>query len=191
MKSVSHQWWFKNSLSVLLSSSRCGFSAASLSVCTPRSLENLKIILINSWKSTQCMFYIRPLYLRRTTEGDYNTPFSVSEQRHAMRPGKWRHSGKVTWRYNNIKRSGKYSSDFMQNFAEKNKYLCVVQMHGSEHTWRFSVFSVCDDCILESTTAWLLKLSVLYIHSFINASTQHNISNENSFQQCFIFNWSA
>ena len=35
--------------------------------------------------------------------------------------------------------------------------------------WRsfFSTFSVCDDCILKSTTAWLLKLSVLYIHSFM------------------------
>ena len=33
--------------------------------------------------------------------------------------------------------------------------------------WRsfFSAFSVCNDCILKSTTAWLLKLSVLYIHS--------------------------
>ena len=30
----------------------------------------------------------------------------------------------------------------------------------------FGSFSVCDDCILKSTTAWLLKLSVLYIHSF-------------------------
>ena len=31
--------------------------------------------------------------------------------------------------------------------------------------WRsfFGTFSVCDDCILKSTTAWLLKLSVLYI----------------------------
>ena len=34
------------------------------------------------------MFYIRPLYLRRTTEEDYSSPFSVSEQRHAMRPEK-------------------------------------------------------------------------------------------------------
>ena len=31
----------------------------------------------------------------------------------------------------------------------------------------FSAFSVCDDCILKSTTALLLKLSVLYIHSFM------------------------
>ena len=31
----------------------------------------------------------------------------------------------------------------------------------------FGAFSVCDDCILKSTTAWLLKLSVLYIHSFM------------------------
>ena len=30
----------------------------------------------------------------------------------------------------------------------------------------FSTFSVCDDCILKSTTARLLKLSALYIHSF-------------------------
>ena len=37
------------------------------------------------------------------------------------------------------------------------------------HFWWsfFGVFSVCDDCILKSTTAWLLKLSVLYIHSFM------------------------
>ena len=35
--------------------------------------------------------------------------------------------------------------------------------------WRsfFSAFSVCDNCVLKSTTAWLLKLSVLYIHSFM------------------------
>ena len=33
------------------------------------------------------MFYIRPLYLCWTTEGDYNTPFGVSEQRHATQPG--------------------------------------------------------------------------------------------------------
>ena len=33
---------------------------------------------------------------RWTTEEDYNTPFGVSEQRHAMQPKKWRHSGKVT-----------------------------------------------------------------------------------------------
>ena len=31
------------------------------------------------------MFYIRPLYLRRTTEEAYNTPFGVSEQRHEGR----------------------------------------------------------------------------------------------------------
>ena len=29
------------------------------------------------------MFYIRPLYWRHTTEGDYNTPFDISKQRHA------------------------------------------------------------------------------------------------------------
>ena len=40
------------------------------------------------------MFYIRPLYRCHTTEEDYNAPFGVSEQRHAMRLGKLRHSGK-------------------------------------------------------------------------------------------------
>ena len=37
----------------------------------------------------------------------------------------------------------------------------------------FGAFSVCDDYILKSTTAWLLKLSVLYIHSFMQV---HNHS---------------
>ena len=32
-----------------------------LSFRTPKSAENLKIISTNSWKSAQCMFYIRPL----------------------------------------------------------------------------------------------------------------------------------
>ena len=43
--------------------------------------------------------------------------------------------------------------------------------------WRsfFCAFSVCDDCILKSTTAWLLKLSVLYIHSFMQV---HNTTFE-------------
>ena len=76
------------------------------------------------------------------------------------------------------------------------------------HFWRsfFGTFSVCNDCILKLTTAWLLKLSYIFVdrslflyhnhiyltsYSFIHASTQHNISNKNSFQQCFIFNWSA
>ena len=56
--------------------------------------------------------------------------------------------------------------------------------------WRLflALFSVCDDCILKSTTAWLLTLSVQFIHSC--AYTTH-ISNKNSFQQCFISNWSA
>ena len=38
------------------------------------------------------------------------------------------------------------------------------------HFWWsfFGAFSVCDDCILKSTTAWLLKLSVLYIQSFMH-----------------------
>ena len=49
--------------------------------------------------------------------------------------------------------------------------------------WRsfFSAFSVRDDCILKSTTAWLLKLSVLYIHSFMQV---HNTT----FQIKTVFN---
>ena len=40
---------------------------------------------------------------------------------------------------------------------------------------------MCDDCILKSTRAWLLKLSVLYIHSFIQV---HNTT----FQIKTVFN---
>ena len=43
-----------------------------------------------------------------------------------------------------------------------------------------ALFSTCDDCILKSTTAWLLKLSVLYIHSFMHI--------HNTFQIKTIFN---
>ena len=51
------------------------------------------------------------------------------------------------------------------------------------HFWQsfFCAFSVCDDCILKSTTAWLLKLSVLYIHSFMQV---HNTT----FQIKTVFN---
>ena len=38
------------------------------------------------------------MYVRQTTEGDYNTPFDASEQRHAMWLGEWSHSGNVTSR---------------------------------------------------------------------------------------------
>ena len=49
--------------------------------------------------------------------------------------------------------------------------------------WRsfFGAFSVCDDFILKSTTAWLLILSVLYIHSFMQV---HNTT----FQIKIVFN---
>ena len=52
------------------------------------------------------------------------------------------------------------------------------------HFWRsfFSAFSVCNDCIL--ITSWLLKLSVLYIHSFMQVyDTTFKI--KTGFQQCF------
>ena len=45
----------------------------------------------------------------------------------------------------------------------------------------FGAFSVCDDCILKSTKAWLLKLSVLYIHPFMQV---HNTT----FQIKTVFN---
>ena len=136
-----------------------------LSFRTPKSVENLKIIWINSWKSAQCMFYIRPLSLRRTTEGDYSTPFGVSEQRHAMRLGKWRHPGKVTCRSGCCwSKRDCFLVCFVQNIRylvgtsdittisndrvnilqiscktslKKTEYHCVVQMHGLEHTQRF------------------------------------------------------
>ena len=56
---------------------------------------------------------------------------------------------------------------------------CACDLFGSKVTkitrymdvrfWRsfFGAFSVCDDCILKSAKAWFLKLSVLYIHSFM------------------------
>ena len=45
-------------------------------------------------------------------------------------------------------------------------------------------FLVCDDCILKSTTAWLLKLSVLYIHSFMHV---HNTFKLKIFLTMFYF----
>ena len=253
--------------------------------------ENLKIISINSWKSAQCMFYIRPLYLHRIAEGDYNTPFGVSEQSLAMWPGKWRHSGKVTCRsgccwskrdcslvcfvqnirylvgtsdittisndWGNIlqiscktllkktrvslcsanawigthvtfpvipKRcchflvvqsfqfefathpmyiQGKHSRSIDRKYSYRECWCyaykkmfsayksvivspCACDLFVSKvmkitrlmdvRFWRsfFGAFSVCDDCILKSTTAWMLKLFVLYI--FIHSckyTTQH------------------
>ena len=56
------------------------------------------------------------------------------------------------------------------------------------HFWRsfFGAFSVCDD-YLEINHSLVAEI-ICTIYSFIHASTQHNISNKNSFQQCFIFN---
>ena len=53
--------------------------------------------------------------------------------------------------------------------------MSIFGSHFSAH------FSVCDDCILKSTTAWLLKLSVLYSHSFMHV---HNTT----FQIKTVFN---
>ena len=50
----------------------------------------------------------------------------------------------------------------------------------------FSVWSL----YLEINQSLVAEI-ICTIYSFIHASTQHNISNKNSFQQCFIFNWSA
>ena len=52
---------------------------------------------------------------------------------------------------------------FVSKVTKISRYMDV-------YFWRsfFGAFSVYDDCILKSTTlAWLLKLSVLYIHSFM------------------------
>ena len=42
---------------------------------------------LNKLLKKRTVVYVRPLYLHRTTERDYHTPFGVSKQRHAMRPG--------------------------------------------------------------------------------------------------------
>ena len=46
-------------------------------------------------------------------------------------------------------------------------------------------------CLYLEINHTLVAEIICTIYSFIHASTQHNISNKNSFQQCFIFNWSA
>ena len=68
---------------------------------------------------------------------------------------------------------------------------CVCKQSDEDHSlhacsflvviFQHFFFLVCDDCILKSTTAWLLKLSVLYIHSFMHI---HNTT----FQIKTIFN---
>ena len=58
--------------------------------------------------------------------------------------------------------------------------------------WRsfFSAFFSVWWLYLEINQSLVAEI-ICTIYSFIHASTQHNISNKNSFQQCFIFNWSA
>ena len=52
----------------------------------------------------------------------------------------------------------------------------------------FGAFSVCW-LYLEINQSLVAEI-ICTIYSFIHASTQHNILNKTSFQQCFIFNWS-
>ena len=106
------------------------------------------------------MFYIRLMCLRQTTEGYYNTPFDVSKQRHAAGRMKSFRKGHVTCRMLSIKRDcflvcfvqnirylvgtsdvttisndlGNILQTLCKTSLKKNKYLYVVQMHGSEHT---------------------------------------------------------
>ena len=54
----------------------------------------------------------------------------------------------------------------------------------------FSVFFSVWWLYLEINHSLVAEI-ICTIYSFIYASTQHNISNKNSFQQCFIFNWNA
>ena len=110
--------------------------------------------------------------------------------------------------FNNIKWLGKYSSDFVQNFAGKNEYCCVVQMHGLKHMrrylqgkhsrsvdWKYNsrkcwcypykmMFSGYKSVIVSPCACCLFVSKVtiycvLSIHSFMQV---HNISNKNSFQ---------
>ena len=52
----------------------------------------------------------------------------------------------------------------------------------------FGTFSVCDDCILKSTKAWLLKLSVLYIHSLCTTLCTTQQVHNTTFQIKTVFN---
>ena len=137
-----------------------------LSFRTPKSAENLKLISTNSWKSAQCMFYIRPLYWRRTTEGDIQHTFPNKDM-----PCGWENDGTQerscdvpdvvdkkrdcflvcfvqNIRYivgtSDITTISNDPGNFLQisckTSLKKNKYCCLVQMHGSEHKWRFRWF---------------------------------------------------
>ena len=66
-----------------------------------------------------------------------------------------------------------------------------ISQYMDVHFWRS--FSALFQCVM--TVSWNQPQpgcwNYLYYYSFIHTSTQHNISNKNNFQQCFIFNWSA
>ena len=123
-----------------------------LSFCTPKSAENLKIIATNSWKSTQCMFYVRPLYRHRTTEGLLQHTFRCFQTKthHAARKMNALGKGHVVQniRYlvgtSDITTISNNRGNILQisckTSLKKTKYRCVVQMHGSEHTRCFRWF---------------------------------------------------
>ena len=67
--------------------------------------------------------------------------------------------------------SGNYSSDFVQNFAEKNKYCCVVQMHGSEHMQHFWWFRS-DAVIFQLFKVFSLRLQHIWRNYRANIQDQ-------------------
>ena len=138
-----------------------------LSFRTPKSAENLKIISVNSWKSAQSMFYIRPLY--------YVGPLKKTTTHLSVFPNKdtpcGRKNGGTQERSRDVPdvvdKKDCFLVCFVQNISylvgtsdittisndqgnilqiwrktslEKNEYRCVEQIHGSEHTRRFRWF---------------------------------------------------
>ena len=147
---------------------------AVLSFRTPRSAENLKIFSINSWKSAQCMFYIRFMYVCRTTflmfpnkDNDCFLVCFVQNIRHLVG------TSDVTTISNDRGNILQTSCKTLLKKQNKNEYCCVVQMHGSEHTGRFQWFRS------NAVVFWLFKVFSL------NYNTSHltNIRDQ-------LINWS-
>ena len=120
--------------------------------CTPKQVENFKIFSINSWKSAQCnvLQHAVPTLdhwrrVQHTFQCFWTKTCHVARRMKSFRKGhvtcqmlsikkrllsslfctKYSISCRDVRCYNNIKWSGKYSSDFVQNFAEKNKQVLL------------------------------------------------------------------
>ena len=126
--------------------------------------ENLKIIWINSWKSTQCMFYIRFMYyvgpLKQTTTHlsmfpNKDTPCSRENEGIQERSCDV-HDKKECFlvcfvqniRYvvgtSDVTTISNDRGSILQisckTLLKKTEYCCIVQMHGSEYMRRFQWF---------------------------------------------------